>query len=92
MTVYEAFRRGYGPRVVRTRRTPVIVPVIAFAVGVVAAYGGRVLANLGSLVGLGLFAGGAFTLGLGWGLMATGLAVLVADWLITSPAEKTASQ
>ncbi len=82
MTVYEAFKRGYGPRRERVRRAPVIVPVLAFAVGVIAAYGARILANLGSLAGITLFVTGAFTLGVGWGLMAAGIGVIVADWLL----------
>lgn len=90
MTVWSAFTASYAaqadrPATPRPRRVSVVLTVVAAVWGTIAGIGVRRLRQLRRVAltvsGLACLVSGAFTLGLGWGLAATGVALLTLEAL-----------
>ena len=83
---FHASFQAYTAPSTRVKRGSVVASFLGMVLGVLAGVTVRVWRGFKAvaltLAGLGCIAASAFTLGLGWGLLATGLSALVLEWRI----------
>lgn len=91
MTLYETFAKAYTVRAQRPERTrratprlQSLVAVLGTLLAAIVVGASRLRREALTLTGLGFLVAGAWTRGLTWGLVASGVGLLVLEWLTST--------